>query len=166
MLQALQTQIDTLEQVLAEYCRGEPGYSLLRTVNGIGEVLATVILLETGSVERFADAGHYASYCRCVGSVYLSNGKKKGEGNSKNGNRYLAWAFVEAANFAVRTVSRRAASTRGRKPSATASWPSRRWRTSWRGPAITCSSSSSPSAWSAALCKKATAGEPVPGLDK
>ena len=102
VLQALQSQIDSLEQVLADYCRGEPGYPLLRTVNGIGEVLATVILLETGSVERFADAGHYASYCRCVGSAYLSNGKKKGEGNSKNGNRYLAWAFVEAANFAVR----------------------------------------------------------------
>jgi transposase len=37
-----------------------------------------------------------------VGSKHESNGKKKGEGNTKNGNRYLAWAFVEAANFAVR----------------------------------------------------------------
>lgn len=102
VMQALQTQIDSLEKVLADYCRGEPGYQLLRTVTGIGEVLATVIVLETGSIERFADAGNYASYCRCVGSAHLSNGKKKGEGNTKNGNRYLAWAFVEAANFAVR----------------------------------------------------------------
>lgn len=31
-----------------------------------------------------------------------SNGKKKGVGNTKNGNRYLAWSFVEAANFAIR----------------------------------------------------------------
>ena len=31
-----------------------------------------------------------------------SNGKKKGEGNAKNGNKYLAWALVEAANFALR----------------------------------------------------------------
>jgi len=102
VLQTLQAQIDSLEKALAEYCRSEPGYQLLRSASGIGEVLATVILLETGSIERFADAGHYASYCRCVGSAYLSNGKKKGEGNRKNGNRYLAWAFVEAANFAVR----------------------------------------------------------------
>ena len=80
VMQALQTQIDGLEKVLA-----------------------TVILLETGGIERFADAGNYASYCRCVGSAHLSNGKKKGEGNTKNGNRYLAWAFVEAANFAVRS---------------------------------------------------------------
>ena len=37
-----------------------------------------------------------------MGSVHLSNGKRKGRGNTKNGNKYLAWAFVEAANFAVR----------------------------------------------------------------
>lgn len=103
VMRALQAQIDSLEKVLADYCRAEPGYRLLRTVTGIGEVLATVILLETGSIERFADAGNYASYCRCVGSAYLSNGKKKAEGNTKNGNKYLAWAFVEAANFAVRS---------------------------------------------------------------
>ena len=42
------------------------------------------------------------SYARCVDSVRTSNRKKKGEGNVKNGNNYLAWAFVEAANFAVR----------------------------------------------------------------
>lgn len=38
----------------------------------------------------------------CVDSQRISNGKKKGEGNTKNGNKYLAWAFVEAANFALR----------------------------------------------------------------
>ena len=43
-----------------------------------------------------------ASYCRCVGSQKISNGKRKGSGNTKNGNKYLAWAFVEAANFAIR----------------------------------------------------------------
>lgn len=102
VMQALQVQIDSLEKVLAKHCRTEPGYRLLKTVDGIGEILATVILLETGSIERFADVGNYASYCRCVGSAHVSNGKKKGEGNTKNGNRYLAWAFVEAANFAVR----------------------------------------------------------------
>jgi transposase len=102
VMQALQTQIDGIEKTLAAHCRGNPGYRLLNTVSGIGPVLATVILLETGSIERFADVGNYASYCRCVGSIHVSNGKKKGEGNTKNGNRYLAWAYVEAANFAIR----------------------------------------------------------------
>ena len=53
-------------------------------------------------VLRFKDVGNYVSYCRCVGSIHTSNGKKKGEGNTKNGNRFLAWAYVEAANFAIR----------------------------------------------------------------
>ncbi|SFB38133.1 Transposase [Collimonas sp. OK607] len=102
VLQALQTQIDGIEKVLAVHCRSNPGYRLLKSVSGIGPILASVILLETGSIERFADVGNYASYCRCVGSIHVSNGKKKGEGNTKNGNRYLAWAYVEAANFAIR----------------------------------------------------------------
>ena len=55
-----------------------------------------------GDIQRFAKVGQFASYCRCVDSARLSNGKKKGHGNTKNGNRYLAWAFVEAAHFAVR----------------------------------------------------------------
>ena len=59
-------------------------------------------MLETGEISRFATVGDFASYCRCVGSQHLSNGKRKGQGNVKNGNKYLAWAFVEAANFAIR----------------------------------------------------------------
>ena len=74
----------------------------MKSVPGIGETLATTIMLETGTVERFASVGNFSSYCRCVDSQRISNGKKKGEGNTKNGNKYLAWAFVEAANFALR----------------------------------------------------------------
>jgi transposase len=102
VMRALDEQIERLNAVLSKHCRTESAYGLLKTVDGIGVVLATVILLETGDIARFASAGDYASYCRCVGSRHESNGKKKGEGNTKNGNRYLAWAFVEAANFAVR----------------------------------------------------------------
>jgi len=50
--------------------------------------------------------GNFASYCRCVGSQKISNGKKKGKGNTKNGNKYLAWAFVEAAHFAIQFNSK------------------------------------------------------------
>lgn len=102
VIQALQTQIDGIEKALSAHCHGNSGYRLLTSVAGIGPILATVILLETGSIERFADVGNYVSYCRCVGSTHVSNGKKKGEGNTKNGNRFLAWALVEATNFAIR----------------------------------------------------------------
>jgi len=59
-------------------------------------------MYEAGDMDRFAQVGQFASYGRCVNSSRWSNGKKKGEGNRKNGNKYLAWAFVEAAHFAVR----------------------------------------------------------------
>ena len=59
-------------------------------------------MLETGDIHRFNKAGDFASYARCVQSKRVSNGKKKGENNRKNGNKYLAWAFVEAAHFSIR----------------------------------------------------------------
>ena len=72
------------------------------SVSGIGEILAQTIVLETGDITRFATVGNYASYCRCVRSTKLSNGKRKGRGNVKNGNPYLEWAYMEAAQFAMR----------------------------------------------------------------
>jgi transposase len=46
--------------------------------------------------------GNYASYCRCGGSTKRSNGKRKGQGNVKNGTPSLEWASMEAAQFAIR----------------------------------------------------------------
>ena len=95
-----QTQI--LERTVTERVKLRPQFSFLKTVPGIGQILALTIMLETGDIGRFPSVGNYASYCRCVGSQKISNGKRKGSGNTKNGNKYLAWAFIEAANFAVR----------------------------------------------------------------
>ena len=100
--QALGQQIEALERRLKERVSLRAEYRLLKTVPGIGEILATTIMLETGCIDRFAQVGNFSSYCRCVDSLRESNGRKKGEGNAKNGNKYLAWAFIEAANFALR----------------------------------------------------------------
>ena len=100
--ETLSAQIAIVEKRLQEKVAPDAHYDLLTTVPGIGQTLATVILLEVGTIERFASAGNFASYARCVDSQRISNGKKKGEGNTKNGNPYLSWAFIEAANFAVR----------------------------------------------------------------
>jgi transposase len=100
--ETLQAQIEGIERTLQERVKLQQEYRLLKSVPGIGEVLATTIMLETGTVARFAKVGNFSSYCRCVDSLRESNGKKKGEGNTKNGNQYLAWAFIEAANFCVR----------------------------------------------------------------
>ena len=60
-------------------------------------------MFEVGDISRFPQVGNYTSYCRCVRTERLSNGKKNGSGNSKNGNKYLSWAYVEAAHHAQRT---------------------------------------------------------------
>jgi transposase len=102
VIRTLNAQIERIEARLRERVRPREAFKLLTSTPGIGEVLATTIMLETGEIERFAAVGNFASYARCVDAKRLSNGKKKGEGNARNGNRYLAWAFVEAANFARR----------------------------------------------------------------
>ncbi|MCP3882739.1 MAG: IS110 family transposase [Sulfitobacter sp.] len=102
IMQALEVQIKVLEREVKARARLQPQFQPLLTVNGIGDILGLTIMLETGDIGRFPHVGDYASYCRCVGSQKTSNGKQKGKGNTKNGNRYLAWAYVEAANFAVR----------------------------------------------------------------
>ena len=102
IISVLNTRIGLLEKRLLAGAKSLPEYVLLKTIPGIGEVLAIVILLETGDITRFAQVGNFASYARCVSSAHYSNGKKKGQGNTKNGNAYLVWAFIEAANFARR----------------------------------------------------------------
>ena len=102
VMRCLETEIARLEKAVKERVKLRPAFRHLLSVSGIGEILALTIMLETGDIRRFPAVGHFASYCRCVGSEKISNGKRKGSGNTKNGNKYLAWAFVEAANFAVR----------------------------------------------------------------
>ncbi|MGA7181267.1 MAG: IS110 family transposase [Thiobacillaceae bacterium] len=102
VISTLSAQIDLLEKRLQERVKPRVEYGLLTSVPGIGEALATTILVETGPIDRFASVGNFASYARCVDSQRTSNGKKKGAGNTRNGNKYLSWAFVEAANCALR----------------------------------------------------------------
>ena len=102
VMNALTQQIKVLEKSILQQASSMDSFQLLKTVDGIGDILALVILLETGDIARFKSPGNYASYCRCVDSRRESNGKRKGEGNKKNGNKYLGWAYIEAANFAIR----------------------------------------------------------------
>lgn len=100
--QCLDAEIRTLEKAVRARVHLRPEFLTLQSMPGVGTILALTIMLETGTIGRFPSVGQFASYCRCVGSTKLTNGKRKGEGNVKNGNAYLAWAFIEAANFAVR----------------------------------------------------------------
>jgi len=97
----LRSRIIHLEKAIHKAAKLKNEYKLLKTVPGIWNVLALMIMLETGPIERFKKAGNYASYCRCVQSNRFSNSKSKGKGNRKNGNKYLSWAYVEAANHSL-----------------------------------------------------------------
>lgn len=102
VIRSLDQEITKIEKAVKAKARLRNEYKLLKTVWGVGTILGLTIMYETGEIGRFPQVGDYCSYARCVGSKRMSNGKKKGENNTKNGNRYLSWAFVEAANFATR----------------------------------------------------------------
>jgi transposase len=80
-------EIDRLEKVVKQRLKLRPSFQSLLTVDGIGVIVGLTIMLETGEIGRFPRVGNFASYCRCVDSQKLSNGKRKGSGNTKNGNK-------------------------------------------------------------------------------
>jgi transposase len=102
LIRELDVSIERLEEQALKRAVKMPEYDALLSIPGIGKILGMTIALETGDPRRFASAGDFASYARTVRSERSSNGKKKGENNAKCGNKYLAWAFIEAANFATR----------------------------------------------------------------
>jgi len=117
---ALNDQIKILEKEALKLAKLRDEFRQVQTVWGIGKVLGLTIMYEVGDIGRFAKVGNFASYCRLVKSDRLSNGKRKGSGNPKNGNPYLSWAFSEAAHFAVchhvparKYVQRKKAKTNG-----------------------------------------------------
>ncbi len=101
-IEALDRSISRIEQAVLGCAREIPLYEKLLTMPGIGQILGMTITMEVGDIGRFKTDGDFASYCRAVDSRRLSNGKQKGQNNAKCGNKYLSWAFVEAANFAQR----------------------------------------------------------------
>jgi hypothetical protein len=69
----------------------------LRSVPGIGKILALTILYEVHDISRFDRVQQFASYARLVKCAHESAGKKLGTGGAKQGNVHLKWAFSEAA---------------------------------------------------------------------
>ena len=98
----LKQKIKRLEKAIIQRVKLEKEFGQLLTIPGVGNILAMTIMLEVGDIERFPKVGNFTSYCRCVPSKRLSDGKSKGYGNRKNGNRYLSWALTEAAQLGRR----------------------------------------------------------------
>jgi transposase len=77
-------------------------YQRLRTVPGVGPILALVFLYEIHDIHRFPSVGDFLSYARLVRPERESAGKKQGFGNRKIGNAHLRWAFAEAVCLFLR----------------------------------------------------------------
>ena len=101
-IEQLNQSVERIEKAVLKSARELPCYQRLGTLPGIGRILGMTITMEVGEIQRFKAQGNLASYSRTVDSKRMSNGRKKGDNNGKCGNKYLAWAFVEAANFARR----------------------------------------------------------------
>lgn len=102
----LDEEVAGIEKIVFAQAKLKPEFQKLLTVPGFGKILGMTVMYETGTIERFAHVGNFASYARAVDSGRYSNGKKKGPGNAKNGNKYLAWAFVEAVHHARRSCEK------------------------------------------------------------
>ena len=100
VVRVVTAQIKGIERIALQTGKLRDEFRFLLTVPGVGNILALTIMCETGDISRFRKAGDYGSYCRCVKSEKFSNSKKKGKGNRKNGNKYLSWAYSEAAHHA------------------------------------------------------------------
>jgi transposase len=88
-----------VEHYIEKTARGHDPVSLalLRTIPGVGNILALVMLYEIEDITRFPRVQAFVSYCRLVKSARESNGKRHGPRGKKIGNAHLKWAFSEAA---------------------------------------------------------------------
>ena len=80
-------------------------FDRLRSVPGIGKILALTILYEIHNIARFPSVQRFASYSRLVKCQKSSNNKLQGYSGKKIGNGHLKWAFSEAAVLFLRNNS-------------------------------------------------------------
>ena len=104
MIDAYDDVLKALEWDIEKTARRHDWHSLLllRSIHGVGQILALVMLYEIHDISRFESVQDFASYCRLVKCSHESAGKKKGTGGAKIGNAHLKWAFSEAAVLFIR----------------------------------------------------------------
>jgi len=97
-LSFVKEKVEELEKRMAEVFRETEEIRLLLSLPGVGPLLAVVIALELGEIARFPDASRLASYAGTTPRVHSSGGRTRYGQLRPDVNRYLKWAFVEAAN--------------------------------------------------------------------
>jgi transposase len=98
LLDQVRGQIEQIEGHIREIVKVSPMMQLIKSLPGVGDILAIVIALEIGDVERFSNAEHLASYSGTVPRVISSGGKTHFGKVRPDVNHYLKWAYIEAAS--------------------------------------------------------------------
>jgi len=106
VIDQLDKLINDLELFIVRHAKVHDGqtFYLLRSVPGIGKVLALILMYEINIIRRFGSVGDFVSYCRLVKCSHSSAGKISGSGGRKIGNAFLRWAFGEAACLLIRQL--------------------------------------------------------------
>jgi transposase len=104
----LEERIHEVELHLERHAKVDDPNTLarLRSIPGVGKILALIFLYEIHDIRRFPSVGQFLSYSRLVRCAHESAGKKKGSGNNKIGNAHLRWAFAEAVCLWLRQSER------------------------------------------------------------
>jgi transposase len=105
-VEALDGQVRAFEQRMRMIFKPTPVIQQLLTLPGVGLTLAVVIAVEVGDIRRFATAEKLASYAGTTPRVHASGGKTRFGPSRPDVNRYLKWAYVEAANAICLTRGR------------------------------------------------------------
>jgi len=105
LIDTITPMVRALDVELRKEVSGDERLKLLMTVPGIGTVLSQLILAEIGEIRRFSSSNRLASYAGMVPSLHQSGMIRRLGPITKQGNRFLRWAFIEAAHVAARTDS-------------------------------------------------------------
>jgi transposase len=97
-LGVVEEQIYQFEQRMREVFASTQDLKIITSLPGVGFILGVVILSEVGDIGRFPSAEHFASYAGTTPRVHASGGKIRYGQMRSDVNRYLKWAFIEAAN--------------------------------------------------------------------
>nr|NIP94100.1 IS110 family transposase [Akkermansiaceae bacterium] len=102
LMDSLNHPIQQIEKRMIDVLQPTRQTLLLQTLPGVGPILSFVIGPEVGDVDRFPGPDRYASYSGTTPRVYSSGGKTRHGRLRPDVNRYLKWAYVEAANCVAR----------------------------------------------------------------
>lgn len=102
---ALEERIRRSNELIEKLSRGNTKVKLLKTIPGIGEFFAVLISNEVDDISRFSSEKKFFSYIGIIPSTYSSGGRTFHGRLTKQGNKYLRWALVEAVSTAARCDS-------------------------------------------------------------